>query len=269
MERSRLHSLLGWTIILAVARLVHTGEMKTPGLLGKTYDQLEIEARTAYANQNWQEAVDKFEEAIADYHLEQRGMTECFQQCEADAVRKNQPDDASTDQTEQDSDPDNAFIRRLIERATCEQTCSEETLGLRGPVLDEVKYYFEEARPYEFLHYAYYKVIRACGFGWCFAVVKFPKQNCSVPSALASRSLEKLACTCTPPTHTHTHTHTRAHARTHAARTPARTHTLTHACTHAHTHARMHARTRTHAHTHTHTHTHTLRVYVCAHAHTP
>ena len=114
------------------------------------YDELYTDAKHAYSLEKWNEAVELFEKAIADYKHEKEVKIHCRSRCR-DKYRASSSHNLI-------SDPELDYYRYTIYSHKCSQQCREKYLGKRSKVSAAVKSDFESRLTYGYLQFAYYKV---------------------------------------------------------------------------------------------------------------
>lgn len=114
------------------------------------YDELYADARYAYSGEKWNEAIELFEKAIADYKQEKDVKIHCRSHCR-DRYRTSASHNLISD-LEMD------YYRYTIYSHKCSQQCREKYLGKRTKVSAAVKKDFESRMTYGYLQFAYYKV---------------------------------------------------------------------------------------------------------------
>ena len=123
-------------------------------LKSAAYDELYSDARHVYSNEKWNEAVDLFEKAIADYNHEKEVKIHCRSRCR-DRFRASSSHNLI-------SDFELDYYRYTIYSHKCSQQCREKYLGKRTKVSAAVKNDFESRKTYAYLQFAYYKVGHKC-----------------------------------------------------------------------------------------------------------
>ena len=135
----------GLSVTILSADILH--RLKSPG-----YDELYADARHAYGLEKWNEAVELFEKAIADYNHEKEVKIHCRTRCR-DRFRASSSHNLI-------SDLELDYYRYTIYSHKCSQQCREKYLGRRTKVSAAVKNDFESRKTYAYLQFAYYKVGR-------------------------------------------------------------------------------------------------------------
>jgi len=116
------------------------------------YDELYQSARTAYDNENHQEAVSYFEKAIADYRHESEVKGHCWLRCQ-DSLKDTQKVYSTV------LDGQLNYLHFIIKTRSCFQLCKEKFLGRRTRIGKDITKLFVDREPYSFLQYSYYKVL--------------------------------------------------------------------------------------------------------------
>lgn len=135
------------------ASFLHADLLRKPDIIrvkSAAYDELYADARYAYSLEKWNEAIELFEKAIADYKHEKEVKIHCRSQCR-DRYRAS-----SSHNVIRDLELD--YYRYSIYSHKCSQQCREKYLGKRTKVSAAVKRDFESRMTYGYLQFAYYKV---------------------------------------------------------------------------------------------------------------
>ncbi|XP_069132833.1 prolyl 3-hydroxylase 1-like isoform X3 [Argopecten irradians] len=148
----RFHFLFFLSLLSCFIRLAWTLP-KGPSL---TFGRLYLSGLRAYGDQKWHKCVLFMEMAIEDYHFYKETIINCQLKCKKEVNRYT--DDRKFSVVDMQ---DFSIQLRLIER-TCIHTCRKEIFEHRPdtPVSEENWKDFESGKPYNYLHYCYYKIGR-------------------------------------------------------------------------------------------------------------
>lgn len=114
------------------------------------YDELFADGVQAYSAEQWSEAIELLEKAIADYKHEKEVKLHCRFRCR-DRYKASSSHNLI-------SDLELDYYRYTIYSHKCTQQCREKYLGKRTKVSAAVRSDFELRVPYGYLQFAYYKV---------------------------------------------------------------------------------------------------------------
>ena len=113
------------------------------------YDELYADALRLYYQDDWANALIKFEAAIVDWKKERKFTIICRKECKDafDASREGQKASFALE-----------YLRYLGHMRTCSHACMEKNMGKRLKVSKHTHRRFEDRIPYSFMQFAYHKV---------------------------------------------------------------------------------------------------------------
>lgn len=117
----------------------------------KACDELYRDGVEAYLEERWQDCIDSFERAVAEYGALRRSAVNCRIKCHAEADESPFMGPKGID--------DLQFFEKMVRNTLCLLKCNKYNPkgGLNG-LPKNVQKQFEELRPYEYLQLCYFQV---------------------------------------------------------------------------------------------------------------
>ena len=115
------------------------------------YDELYADALRLYYQDDWANAIVKFEAAIEDWKSERKFTIICRNECKEtfDASREGRKESFAIE-----------YLRYLSYMRNCSHACMEKNMGKRLKVSKHIFQLFEDRVPYSFMQFNYHKVRR-------------------------------------------------------------------------------------------------------------
>jgi len=127
------------------------GQKETIEETVKNFQELYEEGREAYLENNYGECVKLFEAALRDYKHYTKVLVDCKSKCKESLKGGSQLELES---------PDMKHYHQMIQETLCNMKCKLRALpkSRSETIRDDIRTFFEERKPYDFLQLCYYQV---------------------------------------------------------------------------------------------------------------
>ena len=143
-------SILQFALTLVLTLISINGDdISSSVQVNAAYDELYADALRIYFNDDWENAIVKFDAAIDDWKNERKFTIMCRTECKEalDASRRGNTESFAIE-----------YLRYLSYMRNCSQACMERNMGKRLKVSKHTVRLFEDRVPYSFMQFAHHKV---------------------------------------------------------------------------------------------------------------